>query len=392
LAIVSVMGAAPWGGSEELWAAGALAARRSGWEVLVSVEKWPEMPPRIRQLQADRVHVIRRSKRLRSFRRLYQAVSRVRTPLAEVAGFRPDVLCLSQGGTYDIAYDPVLWGVFDRLVLAQKSPLVVICQYNEDSPPPEIVRQRTSRLFARAQVVVFVSNRNLHQAERHLARHLDNAVLLSNPVNLCDMSSVPWPDGEQSARMACVARLDVRYKGQDLLFEALSSPTWEQRDWILSLYGAGHDEGYLRRLAGHFGIESRVVFHGHVVDIRSIWDVHHLLVLASRGEGTPLALIEAMLCGRPAVVTDVGGNADWIDDGVTGFIASASTVPAFSAALERAWGLRCRWPTMGKVAHEVAISRFRDAGQALFEVLQRAMVPVPGHLATSSPTTLVSQR
>ena len=47
---------------------------------------------------------------------------------------------------------------------------------------------------------------------------------------------------------------------------------------------------------------------------------------------------------------------------------------------------------MGKVAHEVAISRFRDAGQALFEVLQRAMVPVHGHLATSSPTTLVSQR
>ena len=53
-----------------------------------------------------------------------------------------------------------------------------------------------------------------------------------------------------------------------------------------------------------------VHFRGHVNDIRAIWEQNHLLVLPSRYEGLPLALVEAMWCGRPAVVTDVGGNAE----------------------------------------------------------------------------------
>ena len=52
----------------------------------------------------------------------------------------------------------------------------------------------------------------------------------------------------------------------------------------------------------------------------------------------PLALVEAMLCGRTAVVTDVGGNAEWIEDGETGFVAEAATAKSFGAALkERGW-------------------------------------------------------
>ena len=41
---------------------------------------------------------------------------------------------------------------------------------------------------------------------------------------------------------------------------------------------------------------------------------NHLLVLPSRAEGTPIALVEAMICARPAVVTDVGGNVEWLED------------------------------------------------------------------------------
>lgn len=51
-AVVSVMRGAPWGGSEELWAACAFAARRDGWRVLASLEEWPETPPRVEELEA----------------------------------------------------------------------------------------------------------------------------------------------------------------------------------------------------------------------------------------------------------------------------------------------------------------------------------------------------
>ena len=55
-------------------------------------------------------------------------------------------------------------------------------------------------------------------------------------------------------------------------------------------------------------------FHGHVSDVRGIWYDNHLLVLPSRCEGTPISLVEAMIWGHPAVVTGVGGNAEWVTE------------------------------------------------------------------------------
>jgi glycosyltransferase involved in cell wall biosynthesis len=78
------------------------------------------------------------------------------------------------------------------------------------------------------------------------------------------------------------------------------------------LYGKGRDDAYLRKPARYRGIAERVIFCGHVGDILSIWRDNHLNVMASRNEGTPLALVEGMLCGRPSVVSDVGGNAEWV--------------------------------------------------------------------------------
>jgi glycosyltransferase involved in cell wall biosynthesis len=60
------------------------------------------------------------------------------------------------------------------------------------------------------------------------------------------------------------------------------------------------------------------------------------MVVPSRTEGLPLALVEAMLCGRPVVATDVAG-AEVIEDGVSGFLAEAPTVGCMGNALERFW-------------------------------------------------------
>ena len=59
-------------------------------------------------------------------------------------------------------------------------------------------------------------------------------------------------------------------------------------------------------------------------------------LLPSRAEDAP-ALIEAMLCGRMPIVTDVGRASDLIDDEDHGFVAPAATVPLIDDALERAW-------------------------------------------------------
>jgi glycosyltransferase involved in cell wall biosynthesis len=61
-------------------------------------------------------------------------------------------------------------------------------------------------------------------------------------------------------------------------------------------------------------------------------------------------LIDAMLCGRVPIVTDVGRASELIDDGVSGFIAPAATVELVDGALERAWQNREEWKIIGQRA------------------------------------------
>jgi glycosyltransferase involved in cell wall biosynthesis len=63
-----------------------------------------------------------------------------------------------------------------------------------------------------------------------------------------------------------------------------------------------------------------------------------------------------MMCGRTAIVTNVGGNGEVIEDGVTGFVAEASAEADVDEALERAWQRRSEWRAMG----ELAAKRIRE--------------------------------
>ena len=60
--------------------------------------------------------------------------------------------------------------------------------------------------------------------------------------------------------------------------------------------------------------------------------------------------VEAMLCGRIPIVTHVGRNGEFVDDGQTGFLAPAATAEFVDQALERAWQARHRWRAMGQLA------------------------------------------
>ncbi len=59
-----------------------------------------------------------------------------------------------------------------------------------------------------------------------------------------------------------------------------------------------------------------------------------------------------MSCGRPAVVTNVGGSAELCEDDVTGFLAAAPVVACMAEALERAWARRADWEQMGRAGRE----------------------------------------
>jgi glycosyltransferase involved in cell wall biosynthesis len=195
----------------------------------------------------------------------------------------------------------------------------------------------------------FVSHANLRLCEKQIGAELPNAEVVWNPVNISDDALPAWPrlDREDEVRFACVARLYPPGKGQDILFEALAAPSWAGRRWRLYLYGEGRMRGTLERLAARLGLSDRIVFAGFK-SVEEIWAANHVLVMPSRYEGLPLAMVEAMLCARPVVATDVAGHGEIVEDGVTGFLAEAPTAASMAAALERFWERRSEAEAIGK--------------------------------------------
>ncbi len=67
--------------------------------------------------------------------------------------------------------------------------------------------------------------------------------------------------------------------------------------------------------------------------------MHHILVLPSIAEGTPLVIQEAMLKGRPILATDVGGNSKLVIDGETGLLAATASVSCLKEKLDQLFAM-----------------------------------------------------
>jgi len=383
-----------WGGSEELWADAAHEALDAGWEVRACVSELAATHRRVLALARRGVEFIFRSESPRQrpslARRLAVALRHRLLPgsLRSRNAQQWDVTfagggsaaIISQGGTYCALGLP---GLLPRLGEAAM-PYVVLCHScRERARIGEHQRLLARAFLGGAAKVGFDAEENRRAARRQLAADLPNSLVVQNPVHLADTSAVPWPVCD-TPNFACVGRLEVADKGQDLLLAALAGDAWKSGKWRCTLYGSGPDGPYLQALRHHFGLDERVTFAGHVENVREIWSRQEILVLPSRSEGTPLTLIEAMLSGRPSVVTDVGGNADWVREGVTGFVAEAPTVAAMDRALRRACETRHRWQQMGEAARTECVQR-RDPypGRTLLELLAAAAMPVRGRTDAS---------
>jgi yveN, capsular polysaccharide biosynthesis protein, glycosyl transferase family 4 len=86
--------------------------------------------------------------------------------------------------------------------------------------------------------------------------------------------------------------------------------------------GRGSYEADLRKLAEGLDVADHVHFLGYRNDISEICNCADLFVFMSHQEGLPVALMEAMACGLPAVCSNIRGNTDLIEDGVTGLLAN----------------------------------------------------------------------
>ncbi|RYZ21523.1 MAG: glycosyltransferase [Chitinophagaceae bacterium] len=353
----------PWGGSEELWAEAALALLKKGHEVYISILRHDRTAPRLLQLREAGAQIVYRKGfikpglpfKQRAPRKVWNFFSeQVRNPYQPFLALPLDVLVYT-GACDSFKNDRN----FLKAIATSKVPLVNINQVNWeylrtfDDFEAELILEG----HRRADKNLFVSARNLHVLERFLAASIPNAQVVRNPINLSETGVLPMPAAEP-VHFGTVANLLVNHKGQDLLFDVLRQPQWQERAWHLNLYGEGIDEAYLKRLCSYYGLSERVTFHGRVADIRAVWRANHLLVMPSRLEGTPLAMVEAMLCGRPVLMTDVGGHAEWVRDGENGFLAEGANTLSLQRTLERAWSRRSDWAMLGQQAYADASAQY----------------------------------
>lgn len=104
----------------------------------------------------------------------------------------------------------------------------------------------------------------------------------------------------------------------------------------LAVLGDGELRPTLEALARQLGIAGRTHFMGWWRDVPSALADLDVVVLSSRNEGTPVALIEALAAARPVVATDVGGVRHVVQDGETGWLCAAGDPGSLAALLQRA--------------------------------------------------------
>jgi len=103
----------------------------------------------------------------------------------------------------------------------------------------------------------------------------------------------------------------------------------------LAVVGGGSEVARLQASAHELGIADKVHFTGARTDAAEWLQSLDVSVLSSVKEGLSNTVLESMAAGRPMVVTDVGGNAEVLVDGETGFIVPPRDPAAFGEALAR---------------------------------------------------------
>jgi glycosyltransferase involved in cell wall biosynthesis len=337
-----------WGGSEELWSRAALVLLERGHEVAFSTSRHGSQAKQLNRLvEAGARPNFRLQIRLgRSLRRALESMHFLGLRFAGwLRKTKPDLVVISLSSHID---EPLIANTCHRLGI----PYILLLQA---AGPNNWIGSRNlpdfRAAYRNAQQVFFVSAENRDILEANLGMDLSQSEIADNPFTVRPNAAPAWPSSEPFWKLAMVGRIHFSSKGQDLVLRVFRQPKWRARPLKVTLWG--YDDGslaQLQQLIEVYSLQDQVSHGGFSHDIEALWSKHHALLLPSRVEGNALALIEAMLCGRMPIVTNVGRASELIDDGENGFVAPAATVDLIDDLLERAWQCRQDWRVMGERA------------------------------------------
>lgn len=208
-------------------------------------------------------------------------------------------------------------------------------------------------------------------ADRWIRQRMDNVGFMPNPLPF-------FPEVPSDRSRKCVVSIGRLHeeKGVDLLLEAWARVAPQHPGWTLRIYGSGEEADALRKQAAELGIVDSVEWMGRTADVPGALRESAVFALSSRGEGFPLAPMEAMATAVPCVAFDVApGVHEIISDGVDGLLAPPGNITEFARHLNTLMSDKDLRDTMGETARE-NIQRFSTEEivgrwESLFALVER---------------------
>lgn len=241
------------------------------------------------------------------------------------------------------------------------------------------VQMSLGEKIAHASAVIAVSDFGKSQLYRWIP-HTDwpKVQVVRCGVDAAFLKAGPQPIAD-NRRLVCIGRL-AEQKGQLLILDALAVLAARGISFEVVLAGDGAMRGVVEQRIQELGLSASVRITGWVSNdvIRRELLAARVLLLPSFAEGLPVALMEALALGRPAITTYIAGIPELVQPGVNGWLIPAGSVTRLAAAIEQALQTPvAELSRMGRAGAD-AVAQYHNVDREaarLLEVFRRAEAP-----------------
>jgi glycosyltransferase involved in cell wall biosynthesis len=199
-------------------------------------------------------------------------------------------------------------------------------------------------LSRRTDAVIFVSEADLKEGERHKLAPGMKRILIKNGIDVSRFQEteifekakkeLKWRLKLSPPIVGTIARLH-RQKGIVGLIRAAGQIHRGSPEAKIVVVGGGPLERTLRIEAQKLGLEGFFIMLGERTDARELLSLFDIFALPSLWEGLPLVLLEAAAMGKPIVATDIDGVREVIRNGETGLLVPPANPERLAEAILR---------------------------------------------------------
>ena len=191
-------------------------------------------------------------------------------------------------------------------------------------------------------------------------RVIHNAVDIDRIVAARACREAVFPSLAADARVVIhVANMHSDVKGHPDLIEAAQVVCARLPQTCFVLAGDGQMQPHYEQRVRELGLEANFRFLGPRSDVPELLASADIAVVASRAEGFPNAVLEALAAGLPVVATNAGGTAEIIEDGRTGLLVAMQNPAALAEALLNVLQDDALRRRLGEAGREMVQRRFR---------------------------------